>query len=358
MISLSSAPKVIWDELNEERSKAIYWLEKQFGGAKGIDRERDRLLALTQRTRKDACSEVFKWRSKRGNQWVAYEYCRYFSDAGTSFSMPHAFCFYETIGSVGAFVPIFGASKTFTQPIGCLIFTSHFFLRAAHRLGFEYTSEECLARFVTLAPMLSLSSKPADEKGVVPVDVRMPGAIGRGKLISKEPLIVEARTCLKDTQLSYSQKRNVKDLVEYSNIKQQLIQDVAIAQAMRDNQGSIEFYHNARKAYEKAHGNTYLFDMFTWAHHLTMEYIMRLKHHEEFDLYFLKQANSVFERLDMEFTPKLSSAKDWATILPLFSELARKFMKIMRIDGFDDKEYQLFMIDELTKAFQGEQSTG
>ena len=78
MISLTSEPKVIWDELNEERSKAVYWLEKQFGGAKGIDRERDRLLALAQRTRKDACSEVFKWRSKRGNRWVVYEYCRYF----------------------------------------------------------------------------------------------------------------------------------------------------------------------------------------------------------------------------------------------------------------------------------------
>ena len=358
MISLSSAPKVIWDELNEERSKAVYWLEKQFGGAKGIDRERDRLLALAQRTRKDACSEVFKWRSKRGNRWVVYEYCRYFPEAGTSFSMPHAFCFYETIGSVGAFVPMFGASKTFTQPIGFLIFTSHFFLRAADRLGFEYSSEECLARFVTLAPMLSLSFKPADEKGVVSVDVRMPGAIGRGKMISKKPLIVEVRTCLKDSQLSSSQKRNVKDLMEYSGIKQQLIQDVAIAQSMRADQSSIDLYNNARKAYEKAHGNTYMFDMFTWAHHLTMEYIRKLRSDAVFDLYFLKQANSVFERLDMEFEPELSNAKDWATILPLFSNLARKFMKIMHVDGFNDKECQSFMIDELTKAYKYEQGAG
>ena len=33
-------------------------------------------------------------------------------------------------------------------------------------------------------------------------------------------------------------------------------------------------------------------------------------------------------------------------------------MKIMHVDGFNDKECQSFMIDELTKAYKCEQGAG
>lgn len=356
MISLTSDPKVIWSGITEEYSKAVYWLEKQFGGSKGIDRERDRLLELSQRTRKDACSEIFKWKSKEGNLWVAYEYCRYFPDAATSYSMPHAFCYYETIGSVGVFLPIFSAGMSSKGPIGCLVFTSHFFLRAAERLGFTYSSEECLARFISMVPQLSLVIKPADEKGVVAVDVRMPGAIGRGVRVSESPLIIQVRTCLKDTQLSYAQKRNVKPLVEYADLKQQPITDVAIAQAYLNSESSLEMYSDSRKAFEKAYGDARLFDLLSWAHCLICLYLKQLNLFDELDVRFIKQSMNVLERLDMEFMPKLVNEKRLGTILPIFSEFCRQFMSIMHIKGFDKTAYYQFMVESFTKAYNIEQN--
>ena len=210
MINLSTSPDRLMKELLEDKEKSFYWFKKKCGGEKGYLRMQDRIMLEAKRTHKDVSSEQVRYVSPNGNKWMNCECARYFAETGGVLSKPYAFCYYETIGSVGAFIPVVLGMNRENGTDGCIIFTSHFFSRFCERSDMDTFDAETLNRFIGTIPHLTLN--PYKEDGQTKVDIRMPGGIGRGIKCEGKEWVFEIRTFLKDSQLSGKQQRQTESL--------------------------------------------------------------------------------------------------------------------------------------------------
>lgn len=211
MITVTSTTAQILQELKEEEPKAMYWLRKMCHGDRGYDRMQTELIERAMADRKDARSDVYDYISPKGNRWMVFEHCRYHADIHYARTMPIAFCYYETYGSVGVFQaghPQYeGQDNTFA-----LLFTDHFFLRFCQRLGIEMRSRWMVQRFLEIIPgILFQTSGEKDQYGRMNVDCRFPGSIGRG-IIRKDGPLIEVRTYLTDPELTKKQLKDTKIL--------------------------------------------------------------------------------------------------------------------------------------------------
>ena len=214
MITVTSPTEQILKELNEEESKAIYWMKKQFHGERGYDRMQDELLAKAMDEHKDQKTDTYDYISPRGNRWMAFVYCRYYKDINYAHTVPVAFCYYETYGSVGAFMLYRWQYDQKANHTCAVLFTDHFFLRFCQRLGIEMRSRWMVQRFLEVIPGMTIStSEDLDTQGRVKVDCRLPGSIGRG-ILRKDGQLMEIRTYLTDKELSRKQLRETKRLRE------------------------------------------------------------------------------------------------------------------------------------------------
>ena len=215
MINLSTPNNILFKELMADKDKSFYWLKKKNGGDKSYEKMRDALLLKAKREKHNVISDVIEYRSANGNRWMTYECARYYKDADTSYTMPYAFCFYETLGSVGAFVPVKIGLTHEDGEDAIVIFTSHFFMQMSERLGLGYRSPEMVRAFHEFIPQFLLGTyKDEEDEYSTKLIVRLPGSIGWGFKREGEEQVFEVRTFLSDVQLNGKQRRITKILRE------------------------------------------------------------------------------------------------------------------------------------------------
>lgn len=215
MINLSTPNDMLFRELMADKEKSFYWLIKKNGGQKSYEKMRDGLLLQAKREQRNAISEVIEYRSTNGNRWMTYECARYYKDAHTSYTQPYAFCFYETLGSVGAFVPAKIGLSLETGEDVIVIFTSHFFMQMCNRLGIGFRTPAMVRSFHEFIPNFLLATYKDDEdENRTKLIVRLPGSIGWGFQREGSQMVFEVRTFLSDVQLSNKQRRITKELRE------------------------------------------------------------------------------------------------------------------------------------------------
>lgn len=274
MITTTSPSDQILAEMRDEHKRATYWMRKHFGGDKKYEKMRDELLAKAVRERESQASEPVEYKSPRGNRWIAFEYAIYYKDVHTSYTMPYAFCYYETYASVGAFIPGFLSDSTTPSEIAsCFIYTDHFFLRFCDRLGVQMRSAAMIKSFIQCVPqqMVTIMDEYGDN-GLRKIYVRIPGSIGRGFVRRDNEHVYEIRTYLTDKQMNNKQLRETAlgrtagDVVKYEpdtvritrvlkdgNLNSELESQIKQAKAL----GIPEDY--IRRAYEYQAGVTIVF---------------------------------------------------------------------------------------------------
>lgn len=211
MINLSTPSQELLKELLADYDKADYWLTKKLGGMKKQKELSDKLaLECIVKNKSFTVSDYVEYISPNGNRWIIYLTCRRYGDK--TYTTPLGFCYYETYGSVGAFVPMSDGSSENAN--SCIIFTSHFFLRMCDRLGIKVRSREMVKRFLEYLVGMVVSYRGEGKHGKHEVDVRLPGSIGRGRIREDSPYVTEINTFLRDNELTRKQREETKHLRE------------------------------------------------------------------------------------------------------------------------------------------------
>ena len=216
MVNLSTNNDVLFNELTSDYKKALYWHTKHYGGDKKYSAYQDKLLAECMRTHKEICGDRVEYLSSNGNRWIIFEVCRWYEDSQGAHTGAHAFCYYETCGSIGAFRL---TSDGMGDLNGVMIFTSHFFERFCERLGIDAPTGQERSRmivknFVQILPAMVMKVYPRSEKdGRIHIDFRAPGSLCRGILREggKVP-VYEIRSYLTDKMLNFKQQRETHDI--------------------------------------------------------------------------------------------------------------------------------------------------
>lgn len=242
MITVTTATDEILKVLRTEEPRALYWLKKMFHGERGYSKMQNDLIEKAMRERKDTRSDVFDYISAAGNRWMVFEHCRYHADIHFAHTTPIAFCYYETYGSVGAFI---AGHPQYNELHGAkgVLFTDHFFLRFCQRLGVEMRSRWMVQRFLAIIPgILFQATGEKDQYGRMKVDCRFPGSIGRG-IIRKDGPLIEIRTFLTDRELSRKQLRDTKTLREIGDRHNFDPEEVKMARMLKteDLAGAFEY---------------------------------------------------------------------------------------------------------------------
>ena len=343
MITLSTDYKVIYSEMQNERPKALYWLRKKLGGYKAYDDEMERVKYAARVHGSNQRSEIYTYTSPMGNKWIMFIQAFKTKSAGEVQVTTVSFCMYETFGSVGIFLPIYDPSSQNSGIKGCAIFTSHFFLRASERLGFAYTSEQCLANFITFSSSMSLCFHPKDGDGRTPIDVRIPGAVGRGYMVSRDPLVVEVRTCLRDDMLSRKQQKSVDPLMKFDQVAEYVTTESILNQSIRDPEGALQSSLDRRKSFQMAGGNVKIFDFMWMLHAMTFMYMSRkgFRAIEFYERHY--DFTDVLYRLDKEYIERFVDSKSTDKTVGYMCEYIRRYMKTLKYSGYDAGECEKFI---------------
>lgn len=208
MINLSTPPNKLLEELLEDKIKAKYWFIKKIGGDRKLNSLMGSLITKSERSKKNEISDVIEYNSANGNRWLIFACARYYEEAYTSSTSIISFCYYETYGSVGAFVPT--TENEYSNETNCIIYTSHFFLRFCDRIGLKYRTREMVRAFIEHIPFaLTQIYKDGDK---MRVDIRLPNSVGRGFVRDDDNRVIEIRTFLRDAELTNKQLRETQAL--------------------------------------------------------------------------------------------------------------------------------------------------
>ena len=211
MINLSTPNKQLVEELKADYRKADYWLTKKLGGEKKQREEEHRLVRKCLREKIDfATSDPIEYKSPNGNRWYIYIKAQRFTET-IAHPAVQAFCYYETLGSIGAFVPFFD-NKEYAEVDGCGIFTSHFFLRMSERLGIGARSRDMVKKFIEYIRFFYVDFKGKGKHADEEFDVYLQGALGRGKCRATDGSIYEVNTFIPENMLFASQRKVYEEL--------------------------------------------------------------------------------------------------------------------------------------------------
>ena len=206
MINLNTPNEQLLSELKSDFARASYWLTKTLGGEKKQMQEEHRLVnECISGNKRFATGTPIEYMSPNGNRWYLYLRAERFSDTVVHPSV-QAFCYYETLGSIGAFVPFFSGADH-EDVSGCAIFTSHFFARMTERLGIGVKSREVVKLFVEYIRIFYGDIKGKGTHADEEIDVYLQGALGRGKCRSVDGSIYEVNTFLPENMLNSSQRK-------------------------------------------------------------------------------------------------------------------------------------------------------
>lgn len=213
MVNLSTPNNELIHELNADYEKLGYWMKKKIGGEKKLARLQYQLILNYKITGKTQTSEPVEYISANGNKW--YGYYKTVKIGGIIYPNSLGFCYYETYGSIGAFVPV--SNKSIEGCDGCVIFPSHFFLRLSQRLGVGVRSREVIKRFLEMLDNMVIQYKGDSEKRKDEVEVSFSGSVWRGYWKNGDSRVIELNTFLKHTELSKSQKDKAEELQNVQN---------------------------------------------------------------------------------------------------------------------------------------------
>lgn len=239
MIKLTSTNQQILNELYSDVEKAMYWYHKQFCTASKENISRtDSLRKKAMYQLQTVCSDYIEYTSSNNNKWIVFSSARYRKDRPLVNVETNAFCYYETIGSIGIFVPLIDKSNG-REVKTCLIFNSHFFYQMSERTGNDCKTKDMLYKFIGELSEINIIKRDTEENRIA-IDIKLNSGIGRGflKFKNNDTQIYEIRTFLKDTQLSKSQKNTVKEL--YDEKETDLI-DIA-EKHVKENTNNVEQY--------------------------------------------------------------------------------------------------------------------
>lgn len=205
MINLSTPNKELLEELKSDFARADYWLTKKLGGEKKQRQEEHRLVnECIRKNKRFVTGDPVEYISPKGNRWYVWLKAERITDRMAHPSV-QAFCYYETIGSIGAFVPFFGGDDE-PEVNGCAIFTSHFFGRMSERLNIGVRSREMVKRFIEYIRFFYGDTKTGGCHAKKEIDVYLSGALGRGKCRTESGNIYEVNTFLPENMLNTSQR--------------------------------------------------------------------------------------------------------------------------------------------------------
>ena len=217
MVNLNTPNDELFNELNSEYKKALYWHTKHYGGVKKYEEFQRKLLKKVSYTNKDETGDIVEYVSPKGNRWIIFESCRWYPESNGAHTGAHTFCYYETASSIGAFRLTSDGRGTMT---GVLIFTSHFFERFCERLGInkegdvKEKNKQLVKNFINYFPAMVLKVYPRSEKdGKIHVDLRTSGSLSRGIVREGGNVkVIEIRSFLTDKQLNKKQLRETEDI--------------------------------------------------------------------------------------------------------------------------------------------------
>ena len=244
MINLSTPNEELLREINSEIPKTEYWLKKQMGGDVKFQQNCNSLYNEAKRTKQIEYSDNVEYISSKGNRWFCGISVGSPSGNILPFVQTNMFVYYETIGSIGAFVPTkrLGGGKD-----SCVIFTSHFFYQFCERTKILYRSRSMIMAFNRVLPIMSF--KIVDDRGKKEVLCRLPGGIGFGIPRNDELSVIEIRTYLTDKELNNRQERVSRDLRKMADDKTDEILDMAVGANIIDTMGAFKLM-NARAVKE------------------------------------------------------------------------------------------------------------
>lgn len=208
MINLNTPNKELVEELRKDFNRVKQWFSEKHLTKKKVKQ----LAYILERKCIDenlnfATSEPVEHITKSGNRWMVYLKSERQGEK-TIIHQLQAFCYYETYGSIGAFIPILEGNKV----NGCTIFNSHFFLRMKQRLGLGMLNKEVLKRFIEYISLLHSEDKGKGEHGEHEAEVYLYGAVGRGIFRGDDFDVLEVKTFLTESELSKSQLARLQKL--------------------------------------------------------------------------------------------------------------------------------------------------
>lgn len=188
-----------------------------------------------------AASEYEEFVTKNGNKWIIFQKARRCDDE----ILPEiqTFCYYDTLGSAGAFVPSFVKGKVDS----CVIFTSHFFLRLKQRLGLENVNKDVIQRFIEYIGSFHSESLGEGKHGKNEVIIYLNGAVGFGVFRDEDCNILEVKSFLKESELTRYQHRQVKNVKRISSGYIDMPYEVMRKRVSNNNFDAIRAYeHNLK----------------------------------------------------------------------------------------------------------------
>lgn len=202
MLNLSSTPDQIIQEIAADIPHVRYW----------ADRKQPGIEQWVQDTRGKAGPHVrygHEFTSKNGNHWMMF-YTQFQTTPSHAIVAMIPFIYYKTIGSIGVFSPVNEEKRINTRShCGCLIFTSHFFRRLCERTQTDYGSQEMLMQFVLALNTFKIHPTKINEQGQEEVILKLAEGQGMGIRLRQQPMVVEIRTYLNESQLSPSQHKQL-----------------------------------------------------------------------------------------------------------------------------------------------------
>ena len=218
MINLSTPSNQLLAEIENDLMKLEWWIMKKKGNS--VRSYKRRALAQKYRARwaderKRFIGDTTEYKSALGNRWFCYDVVQKPAGAPDIMVGIDKFIYYETLGSIGAFLPQWWTgAETMTHHPSCLIYTSHFFQRFAERAKIPFRSRELVMAFVS-----ELNFKPYIEdtdKDGNPILVFRMNHTGFAYAVRRKdnPLVVEVRTYLDETNMTPSKLKRYEELAQ------------------------------------------------------------------------------------------------------------------------------------------------
>lgn len=211
MLNSASTYKEVKAVFEAEQQKARYWFVKQHHGEDAYTKWRTRLCAQLYNPLRPyephVISDPVFYNPPSGNRWMIYE--RAFRDGkGGAFSNGYSVCFFETVESIGAYIPV-QSSKG--KP-GCMYYTPHFFRRLRERLELSNDDNiDLMMKFVSLHHSECIQRLKDTPKRQNQIALYYPGSFGFGTYLSyKDFEMITVRTFLPRTMLSPQRLAHLK----------------------------------------------------------------------------------------------------------------------------------------------------
>lgn len=214
MVNLSTPSNELIAQIWAEADKAEYWHKKRFASKTAKQELAEKYTRIYEETgQQKFVGECTEYKSPSGNRWYVMDFVQKI-DGGFATSVSY-FVYYETYESIGCFVPVYQAYDL-TSPAekGVNIFTSHFFQRYCEREDIAYKSREMLSHFAFDFRYMQADPYHDDVHGDYEVHRMRRKGIIKAVRRKDSPLVVEMRTFLADKNLSPSEKKRYKKLMD------------------------------------------------------------------------------------------------------------------------------------------------